>query len=198
MGTLIYISPEQARGQQPDARSDLYALGAVLYEMITGRAPVQGENFLDMAWAIANRRPAAPSKIVSGVPAELDHIVLKALEKDRNDRYVSAREMLHDLVTLRRELEFENKLHTLDPHRRSPAIGQQPTIPLTFPPRSFSSRIVHIASVMAQKQTIVIASALFVIAAVAVIPIWRGALFDDAIDSAAVLPFVNGSGSPNS
>jgi eukaryotic-like serine/threonine-protein kinase len=199
MGTLIYISPEQARGQQPDARSDLYALGAVLYEMITGQPPVQGESFLDLAWAIANRRPAAPSKLVIGVPPELDRIVLKALEKDRDDRYASAREMLHDLVTLRKELEFENKLHTLDPHRHPAAIGQQPTIPLTFPPRSIAGRFVRIASVLAQRRTIALAGMLFLLAVAAAMVAWRGGLFGDAaIDSVAVLPFVNGSGSPSS
>ena len=198
MGTLIYISPEQARGQQPDARADLYALGAVLYEMITGQAPVQGENFLEMAWAIANRRPAAPSKVVAGVPPELDRIVLKALEKERNDRYPTAREMLKDLVTLRQELEFENKLHTLNPHRRSGTIAQQPTIPLTFPPRSLAGRLTRMASLMAQKQTIVIVAIVLVLVAVGLAIAWRGTLFGDAIDSVAVLPFVNGSGSPNS
>ncbi len=199
MGTLMYISPEQARGQQPDARSDLYALGAVLYEMITGQAPVQGESFLDLAWAIANRRPAAPSKLVIGVPPELDRIVLKALEKDRDDRYTSAREMLHDIVTLRQELEFENKLHTLDPHRRSPAIGQQPTIPLTFPPRSLAGRFVRIASLLSQRRTMAIAGVLLLLVLVGATVAWRGGVFgDSAMDSVAVLPFVNGSGSPNS
>lgn len=197
MGTLIYISPEQARGQQPDARSDLYALGAVLYEMITGQAPVQGESFLDMAWAIANRRPPAPSKLVAGVPPELDRIVMKALEKEPKNRCASAQEMLHDLVTLRQELEFENKLHTLDPHRRSGAIAQQPTIPLTFPPRSLTSRLVQVASLLSQKRTIVIGIILLALAAIVTVS-WRSGLFGNAIDSVAVLPFVNGSGSPNS
>ncbi len=198
MGTLIYISPEQARGQQPDARSDLYALGAVLYEMITGQPPVLGENFLDMAWAIANRRPPPPSKHVEGVPPELDRIVLKALEKDREDRYSSARVMLQDLNTLRQELEFENKLHTLDPHRRTPSLGQQPTVPLTFPPRSSTSRFVRMFSVLAQTRSIVIAAVLLALIATGVIWASRTGLFADTIDTVAVLPFVNASGNQNS
>jgi serine/threonine-protein kinase len=203
MGTLIYISPEQARGQPPDARSDLYALGAVLYEMITGQPPVQGENFLDMAWAIANRRPTAPSKQVDGVPPELDRIVLKALEKDREDRYSSARVMLQDLNTLKQELEFENKLHTLDPHRRTPSLssmayGQQPTVPLTFPPRSSSSRLVRVASIMAQTRSIAIAAIVLAVIAIGVFVSLRTGLFADTIDTVAVLPFVNASGNPNS
>ena len=86
MGTLIYISPEQARGQQPDSRSDLYSLGAVIYEMLTGVPPVRGDNFLDLAIAIANERAQPPSASVPQIPPELDRIVLKALEKDREQR----------------------------------------------------------------------------------------------------------------
>ncbi|HYU23787.1 MAG TPA: serine/threonine-protein kinase, partial [Thermoanaerobaculia bacterium] len=114
MGTLLYISPEQARGQQPDARSDLYALGAVMYEMLTGRPPVVGNNFLEMAMSIATRRPDPPSSIVPGIPPELDRIILKALEKEPSSRYPTARQFLADLRTLRQELEFENKLSSLD------------------------------------------------------------------------------------
>jgi serine/threonine protein kinase/Tfp pilus assembly protein PilF len=199
MGTLFYISPEQARGTQPDARSDLYALGAVLYEMITGRPPVQGDNFLDMAWAIANRRPVPPSTVVSGVPPELDHIVLKALEKEPADRYGSMRQLQQDLKTLRQELEFENKLHTLDPHRRTPALGQQPTLPMTFPPRSTSTRFVRLANVLTGTRTLVIGMAVLLAVIAVLIITGREQLFGgNGIDSVAVLPFVNASGNPNS
>src|SRR4051812_6257500 len=111
MGTLLYISPEQARAQQPDARSDLYALGAVMYEMVTGQPPVRGDNFIDIAFAIVNEVPKPPSYYVSGIPPELDQIILKLLEKDRANRYASARQLLSDLNTLRRELEFDNRLN---------------------------------------------------------------------------------------
>jgi serine/threonine protein kinase/Tfp pilus assembly protein PilF len=192
MGTLIYLSPEQARGQQPDARSDLYALGAVLYETITGRPPVQGENFLDMAWAIANRRPDAPSKLVHGVPPELDRIVLKALEKERDARYLSARQMLQDLITLRQELEFENKLHTLDPHRRTPALGQQPTIPMTFTRRSRSS-FIRMMKERARTHWLAILAAVVLVAGGAIVATRLELFSGDSIDSVAVLPFVNAS-----
>jgi serine/threonine protein kinase/Tfp pilus assembly protein PilF len=198
LGTLLYISPEQARAQQPDARSDLYALGAVTYEMVTGQPPVRGDNFIDIANAIVNEVPQPPSHYVSGVPPELDRIILKLLEKDRTNRYPSARQLLSDLHTLRRELEFENKLSSLEMHRHSSASGfdQQQTAQMTFPigarrfalPRAFrDSRIV-----------ILMALVLVALLAAAAYTIIKSSLFADKIDSVAVLPFVNASGNPNS
>ncbi len=198
MGTLLYISPEQARAQQPDARSDLYALGAVMYEMVTGQPPVRGDNFIDIAFAIVNEVPKPPSHYVSGVPPELDQIILKLLEKDRGNRYPSARQLLGDLNTLRRELEFESKLSSPEMHRHfsAPGFEQQPTVQMTFPigarghamRRAFrDTRIVALISV--------VVVALLAAAAYTII---KGSIFADRIDSVAVLPFVNASGDPNS
>jgi len=133
------------------------------------------------------------------VPPELDRIVLKALEKDIDKRYATAREMLGDLKTLRQELEFEDKLHTLDPHRKLSTIGQQPTVPMTFPPSSTSSRFVRMASVIAQSRATAFGIALLAVLALAVFVASRSRLFAQAeLDSVAVLPFVNVSGNPNS
>ncbi|HSY48193.1 MAG TPA: protein kinase [Thermoanaerobaculia bacterium] len=197
MGTLLYISPEQARNQQPDARSDLYSLGAVMYEMVTGRPPARGDNFIDIAFAIANEVPKPPSHYVSGVPPELDQIILKLLEKDRGNRYASARQLLGDLNTLRRELEFENKLNSLEMHRHvsMPGFEQQPTMQMTFPISAGRGirrlfRDVRVLVVMA-----IVIAALIAAAAYTIV---RSNLFADRIDSVAVLPFVNASGNPNS
>ncbi|HEV2721076.1 MAG TPA: protein kinase [Thermoanaerobaculia bacterium] len=198
MGTLLYISPEQARGQQPDARSDLYSLGAVMYEMLTGRAPVTGDNFLEMAMSIANRRPDPPSSIASGIPPELDRIVLKALEKSPASRYSSARQLLSDLRALRQELEFENKLHALDVvHGTSSGIGVQPTVPMHFSGTSSSNRFLHIKDVMLSSKAVVAGAIAVAVIAVALLIASRysGA---DRIDSVAVLPFVNASRNPSS
>jgi serine/threonine-protein kinase len=203
LGTLIYLSPEQARGQQPDARSDLYSLGAVMYEMITGAPVVRGDNFLDLAIAIANERPKPPSASVAGVPPELDRIVLKALEKDRESRYPSARQLLSDLRTLRQQLEFEDKLMTLDPQRSTPSLDQQATAPLSFPPATTTSdassgNVVKVRRVMRSARATTAAG--MVIAALVVLVVFaimKNGVFADRIDTVAVLPFVNVSHDPN-
>ena len=201
LGTLLYISPEQARGQQPDARSDLYALGAVMYEMLTGRPPVVGDNFLEMAMSIATRRPEPPSSIVPGIPPELDHIVLKALEKEPSARYHTARQFLADLRTLRQELDFENKLSSLDSMRglSTPGIGMQPTVPMNFPGTSSSNRFLHIKDVMMSSKAVVVGAIAVAVVAMALLVAARYDVFgNDRIDSVAVLPFANASGNPSS
>jgi len=114
MGTANYMSPEQARGQEVDARSDIFSLGVVLYEMIAGRAPFDGVNTLDMIGAILNREPAPlsshPPESGKATPAELQRIVTKALRKDRDERYQVVKDMLLDLKNLKQELDFEAKL----------------------------------------------------------------------------------------
>ena len=98
MGTPDYISPEQIQGKRGDARSDVYALGAILYEMLTGRPPFQGEN----PFAVMNDRllnhPVPPREINPEIPPALQEIVYRALERDRRNRYSSANEMAWDLA----------------------------------------------------------------------------------------------------
>src|SRR5262245_36180847 len=114
LGTARYMSPEQARAQEVDARSDIFSLGVVLYEMITGRTPFEGVNVIDVMGAMLNREPAplnahAPNSAEAAL-AELQRIVSKALRKDRDERYQLVREMMLDLKSLKQELEFEAKL----------------------------------------------------------------------------------------
>jgi len=106
MGTVFYMSPEQARGNPTDARTDIWSLGSVLYEMIAGRVPFSGETVNHTMVAILEKEPAA----LENVPAELQRIVRKALTKDVDMRYQSARDLLIDLKNLRRELDIKGEI----------------------------------------------------------------------------------------
>jgi serine/threonine protein kinase/Tol biopolymer transport system component len=110
MGTAHYMSPEQARGQETDARTDIWSLGVVLYEMLAGRTPFEGATTADVTVSILEREPPALGAPAGEFPAELDRIVRKALRKDRDERYQTAREMLDDLRAVKQDLEFEAKL----------------------------------------------------------------------------------------
>lgn len=105
IGTVAYMSPEQARGQLTDARTDLFSLGAVLYQMATGILPFEGDTSAVIFDAILNREPAPVAQVNPKVPAEFAHILQKAMEKDRTLRYQTATEVKTDLMRLKRDLE---------------------------------------------------------------------------------------------
>src|SRR2546423_8242404 len=107
LGTAHYMSPEQARGQTVDGRSDIWGLGVVLYEMVGGVPPFSGATPSDCIAAILKTEPPPLSGVLSDVPVKLQSIVQKALRKDREERYQTINEMLTDLRDLKRELEAE-------------------------------------------------------------------------------------------
>jgi serine/threonine protein kinase/tetratricopeptide (TPR) repeat protein len=101
-GTAVYMSPEQARSEDLDVRSDIFSFGVVLFEMATGRKPFTGTNVVMTLHAVINSKPASPRSINPAVPPELEAIIGKAMEKDRNQRYKNAAEMKADLVKLKK------------------------------------------------------------------------------------------------
>ncbi len=110
MGTFAYMSPEQAQGHEVDARSDIFSLGAVLYEMIAGRVPFAGSSPVEVVAAILNREAGPLARDAKGIPSELERIVSKALAKDRQERYQTAKDLLGDLKNLKLDLEIAARL----------------------------------------------------------------------------------------
>jgi eukaryotic-like serine/threonine-protein kinase len=108
IGTATYMSPEQARGQEVDARTDIFSFAVVLYELLTGQRPYDGSNVYEIIAVILSDQEAPPlSRYSSGIPAELERIVTKALRKNREERYQTIKDLLLDLQSLRHRLEFE-------------------------------------------------------------------------------------------
>jgi len=123
MGTADYMSPEQARGLKMDARTDIFSLGVVIFEMITGRRPFEGTTKSHVIVSILEKEPPSIARYAEEVPTELERIVAKALVKDRDERYQVVKDLLIDLKSLKQELEFEAKLErSLSPEMKSAII----------------------------------------------------------------------------
>ncbi|MFZ0312638.1 MAG: protein kinase [Candidatus Korobacteraceae bacterium] len=137
-GTAMYMSPEQARGVAVDARSDIFSLGSVIYELVTDKAPFEGETASDVMAEILKVEPASPTELVPDLPPEMEHIIGKALCKDRESRYQSITELLTDLQNFKKEVEFQAKLQA--PARAEPPRpGLERKTPARFPVPAHSS-----------------------------------------------------------
>lgn len=114
IGTVRYMSPEQARGQNVDGRTDVFSLGTVIYEMVAGRAPFDGDTDSDVVAEILKTEPPPLGTAASGVPPQLARIVARALRKNRDERQESAAELLAELTNLREDLRFRARLSTFE------------------------------------------------------------------------------------
>jgi serine/threonine protein kinase/tetratricopeptide (TPR) repeat protein len=168
LGTVAYMSPEQVRGKELDARTDLFSFGVVLYEMATGTLPFRGDTTGAIFDSILNRAPVPPLRINPEIPPKLEEVISKCFEKDRNLRFQHASEVRTDLQRLKRDSESGK------------------TAPSSSAIHHWSRRKIVISAVVLA----------FVIALIAVGEFYFGNT-RGRINSVAVLPFVNSSGDPN-
>ena len=134
MGTVSYMSPEQARGLAVDARTDVWSLGVIIYEMVTGRQPFEGETTSDVLSLILQKEPPPLTQSISEVPPELERIVSKALRKDKEERYQSIKDLMLDLKSLKEHLDFEARLERSAAPSGSPGVAGLRVTPPTGRP----------------------------------------------------------------
>src|SRR5207253_9766057 len=212
LGTTAYMSPEQARGLAVDARTDIFSLGVVIYELVAGRTPFGGTTRSDLIAALLEREPPPLARFAPEVPAELERIVMKALAKDPDERFQTAKDLLIDLKRLKQRLDVQIEIARTSAPELSGGGGAEPTAareivptapqtdaPTAFGPSSATSSAEYLISGIKQHKLAVIAALLVLIIGAAGLGIYLHARNTEvAIGSIAVLPFVNQSHDPDS
>ncbi len=196
VGTAAYMSPEQARGLPVDARTDIFSLGSVLYEMVAGHLPFEGSTSSEVMASILNdQHPQPLARYSREVPAELERIVSKALRKNRDERYQTIKDMLLDLKNLSQELEFERKLERSISPKTQPAEETEDQIEAArnvsmLATRASSAEYV-VSGIKQHKLAAVLVIGILVLGIAFGVGYLRSRSSEVAIDSIAVLPFAN-------
>ncbi|MGH9966477.1 MAG: protein kinase domain-containing protein [Pyrinomonadaceae bacterium] len=194
VGTAAYMSPEQAKGQVVDARTDIFSFGVVLYEMLTGRKPFEGETAMDVIGATLHKEPLPIRQLMPEAPSEIERIINKLLRKDCNERYQTVKDVLVDLKDVRKELEFQDKLKVTAASGEKPKTEGSSVTPVTAQTNSSAEYIV--GEIKKRKLGLVILAVLL-LAAVGIFyfVVHRPSSSADnlPIASIAVLPFQNKS-----
>ncbi|HEY0657710.1 MAG TPA: protein kinase, partial [Pyrinomonadaceae bacterium] len=192
IGTANYMSPEQAKGKEVDARSDIFSFGVVLYEMIAGELPFEGETAMEMIGAILKDEPKSLDK-KTGVPPQIEKIIGKCLKKDRDERYQTIKDVLIDLKDAKQELEFQDKFgRTNPPEKEEP---QTRLLPSTTADEMRQTTTDETISSERKSNKLLVVGFLAVLLVSAVgFGYWFFVRSTKQIESIAVLPFENASG----
>jgi serine/threonine protein kinase len=196
IGTANYMSPEQARGKEVSAQSDIFSFGIVLYEMVTGQRAFTGENAVDVIGAILHKEPTPLNQLAPELPHEIERIINKTLRKDPDVRYQTAGDLLTDLKDAKQELEFQDKLERTVAPQSENSKTKTITSPATDAQRPPTSSAEFITQEVKKHKLGVVFSSLIVLALVGV-GLWffyfRASAANKTISSIAVLPFQNKS-----